>query len=162
VGVSSESLEGVMAREYSSMLAIGLALLGDDDEARELAQETMLRLQQHWPHVSTLDRPGAWCRRVALNLANDSLRARTRRRRLTARLASTPPAGGVSDDWDRTFWAAVGELPERQRSAVVLHYVHDLRIDDVAEILEAPVGTVKSDLSRAREWLRARLGEDRR
>lgn len=159
--MSAESLEGVIAREYSSMLAIGLALLGDDDEAHELAQETMLRLQEHWPHVSTLDRPGAWCRRVALNLANDTLRARTCRRRLTARLASVPAADGVLGEWDRTFWLAVGELPERQRSAVVLHYVQDLRVEDVAEVLEAPVGTVKSDLSRARDWLRVRLGEDR-
>ncbi len=141
------------------MLAIGLALLGDDDEAREVAQETMLRLQQQWSHVSTLDRPGAWCRRVALNLASDTLRARTRRRRLTARLASAPAAEVALADWDTTFWAAVGELPERQRSAIVLHYVQDLRVEDIAEVLEKPVGTVKSDLSRARDWLRVRLGE---
>ena len=117
----------------------------------------MARTFAHWDDVGVMDRPGAWARRVALNLAADSLRRRTRRQRLHLRLRAQPPP--LTDEpgtieWDRTFWAEVAALPRRQRDAVVLHYVDDLATADIAAIVDAPEGTVKSDLSRARKRLR--------
>ncbi len=55
------------------------------------------------------------------------------------------------------FWAAVRSLPERQRLVVALHYAGDQTTVEVASILGVPEGTVRSDLSRAREVLRPRL-----
>lgn len=155
-------IETVVESEYASMLAIGLALLRDSDDAAELAQETMLRLRTHWDSVGGFDRPGAWCRRVALNVATDMLRDRQRRRRLSERLATAAAAApdGASDQyWDERFWAQVGSLPERSRNVVVLHYVHDLSVETISETLEIPLGTVKSDLSRARARLRSAMEE---
>jgi len=143
--------------EFTNILALALAVLHDRDDAVDVAQETMARTFAGWDVVATLDRPGAWARRVALNLATDTLRRRTRRQRLHLRLRSQPPPIGDAPgtiEWDRTFWAEVAALPKRQRDAVVLHYVEDLAIADIAAIVDAPEGTVKSDLSRARGRLR--------
>ena len=65
------------------------------------------------------------------------------------------------DAWDGGFWSEVAALPERQRNVTVLFYVHDLPVAEIAEIVGCADGTVKSDLSRARDRLRERLaGED--
>lgn len=143
--------------EFTNVLALALALLGDRDDAVDVVQETMARTFARWDHVAAMDRPGAWARRVALNLVTDTLRRRTRRRRLHLRLRAQPPpiaAESSAIEWDRTFWAEVAALPQRQRDAIVLHYVDDLAIADIAAVVEVPEGTVKSDLSRARTHLR--------
>jgi len=146
-----------VAAEFTNILALALAVLHDRDDAVDVAQETMARTFARWDVVATLDRPGAWTRRVALNLVTDTLRRRTRRQRLHLRLRSQPPSIGDEPgtiEWDRTFWAEVAALPKRQRDVVVLHYVDDLAIADIAAIVDSPEGTVKSDLSRARGRLR--------
>ncbi len=157
-------LDAIVEAEYTSMLAIGVALLRDPDDAAELAQETMLRLRGHWAEVADFDRPGAWCRRVALNLATDMLRDRQRRRRLADRLAmaaaADPGNSSTQRYWDERFWAHVANLSERPRNAVVLHYVHDLSVVEIADTLDAPVGTIKSDLSRARTQLRSMMEQE--
>lgn len=143
--------------EFTNVLALALAILGNRDDAVDVAQETMARTLAHWHDVARMDRPGAWARRVALNLVTDTLRRRTRRRRLHLRLRAQPPpiaAESSAIEWDRTFWAEVAALPQRQRDAIVLHYVQDLPIAEIAAIVEVPEGTVKSDLSRARDHLR--------
>lgn len=160
---SFDELDVVVAAEYSSMLAIGLALLRDPDDAAELAQETMLRLQQQWQRVGVYERPGAWCRRVALNVAADMLRDRRRRRRLADRLIECSLSGAAGCEvpaWDERFWAHVAMLRDRPRSVVVLRYVLDMSVAEIAESLGTPTGTVKSDLARARRELRLAMEGD--
>jgi RNA polymerase sigma-70 factor (ECF subfamily) len=150
--------------EFEAVLALALALLRDEDDAVEVAQEAMLRAFERWEDVSLLDRPGAWARRVALNLVTDRLRSRTRRHRLLERLRAVgPPDRPVVpvDDGDEQFWVEVAALRPRQRAAIVLHYVDDLSVVEIAAVLEVPVGTVKSDLSRGRVRLASRLRERR-
>lgn len=156
----SVSFDEFASSELQHVLALALALLRDEDEALDVAQETMLRALERWDTVSAFDRPGAWTRRVALNLVTDRLRSRTRSYRLLDRLRARPArsTADVADGaWDEAFWSEVGRLSTRPRNAIVLHYVHDLPIAEIAEILELPVGTVKSDLARARARLSRRL-----
>ena len=157
---TSGSFDDFVLVEFGPILALGLALLNDRDDALDVAQETMARAHERWAVVGALDRPGAWARRVALNLVTDTQRRRSRRLRLVARLRSQPhavPNATSPEPWDRAFWDRVAALPRRQRDVTVLHYVHDLSIAEIAEIVETPEGTVKSDLSRARARLRAEL-----
>jgi RNA polymerase sigma factor (sigma-70 family) len=59
---------------------------------------------------------------------------------------------------DIDIWKAVQALPERQRIVVVLRYLEDLSEPEIAEVIDLPVGTVKSQLSRARRKLADKLG----
>lgn len=154
---NAPNFDDFVKAEFTSVLALAVAALGNRDDALDVAQETMARTFDHWADVATMDRPGAWSRRVALNLVTDTLRRRTRQHRLERRLRAQPApttTGAQVDAWDRTFWNEVVALPVRQRDAILLHYVEDLAVADIAAVLEVPEGTVKSDLSRARSRLR--------
>jgi RNA polymerase sigma-70 factor (ECF subfamily) len=148
--------EGFFRASQSRLVAIALPLTGDVDAARDLAQEALLRAYRAWPKVSTLDQPGAWTRRVLLNLAVDV--SRRRRRESVANGRALPPDSDGSDFTemsvvDESFWVAVRALPALQRSSVVLHYVDDMSVAEVAEVLEVSEGTVKTSLHRARQTL---------
>lgn len=145
-------------RELPAVAAVAAALTGRRDLGAEVAQEALLRTYRAWPMVSTLERPGAWTRRVAINLATDVHRRRRREDRAMERVGNLP--GGTDDGAQigGEVWAAVRRLPERQRAVVALHYVDDLSVDEIAEALEIRPGTVKSTLFSARRTLAAALG----
>ena len=141
--------------EYPKLLALGRALA--PSAAGDLAQEAMIRSCRHWSTVSEMDIPGAWVRRVMLNLVADHHRARRRRDRMVDRFGSQLAAGwdevaGVELD-DEAWFAAVRSLPRRQRDVVALHYIDQIPIAEVAVVLDIAAGTVKSSLARARRTL---------
>ena len=153
--VTATGYETFFRAEHPKLLALGLALTGDRETARDLAQEALLRAYEHWPRVERLERPGGWARRVLINLATDHHRRATVRRNgvRSDREAMLLPADPAADEW----WRAVLALPDRQRAVVALHYLDDLSVGDVAEILGIAQGTVKSTLAKARAALRERL-----
>ena len=137
------------------MLALGRALA--PAAAGDLAQEAMIRSCRNWSAVSEMDIPGAWVRRVMLNLVADHHRSRKRRDRAIDRLGSQlapgwDEAAGVDLD-DEAWFAAVRSLPRRQRDVVALHYIDQIPIAEVAGVLGIATGTVKSSLARARRTL---------
>jgi RNA polymerase sigma-70 factor (ECF subfamily) len=123
-----------------------------------VAQEALAAAQQAWATVSRYERPGAWVRRVALNRASNVRRRRGREVVALRRIGAGPE--GVDDPTagDEKLWRLVRELPEQQRHAVVLYYVEDRSVADVAEILQCSEGSVKTHLSRARTALARTLG----
>lgn len=155
------AFEQFFLAEHTKLVAIALGWTGDRDAAREVAQEAMVRAHREWHRVSTLDRPGAWARRVLINLLIDRRRRERRERDLVERLGPPSAIDGPAAQ-DTRWWEAVRALPDRQRAAITLHYLEDLPIAEVAGILEIAPGTVKSTLSQARDNLRAALApEDR-
>lgn len=164
-GSEEVTFEQFAVREFDQVVALALASLRDEQDALDVAQETMTRTFRCWAEVSGLDRPGAWSRRVALNLITDRFRERARRGRLVDRLRSRASRSANVEVavWDEDLWSEVAALPRRRREVIVLHYVLDVSVEEIAEIVSAPVGTVKSDLARARERLRSQLeGGDER
>jgi RNA polymerase sigma-70 factor (ECF subfamily) len=108
--------------------------------------------------VSGYDRPGAWVRRVLINLALDANRRRGNERHAAERLAHDEvllPGDESSDEW----WRAVRALPDRQRAAVALYYLEDMSVAGVARVLDVAEGTVKATLARARNTLANTLRE---
>jgi RNA polymerase sigma-70 factor (ECF subfamily) len=124
------------------------ALTGDPAEAGDHVQEAFVRAWTRWTYVSGLDDPEGWVRRVAHNLAV----SRWRRARRTV-LGQRPDRVVEWDDDQRAVVAALAELPGPQREAIVLHHLVGLPVAQVAEQLNAPVGTVKSWLARGRREL---------
>lgn len=153
------AFERFFLAQQPRLVAIGLGWCGEPEVAREVAQEALARAYRDWQRVSRLDIPGAWVRRVLINLLIDRQRSERRDRELVHRLG--PPgvvAAPVVDDL--RWWEAVRSLSERQRAVVTLHYLDELSVAEVAEILEIAPGTVKSTLSQARDRLRRILTEE--
>jgi RNA polymerase sigma-70 factor (ECF subfamily) len=100
--------------------------------------------------------PGAWVRRVLINLLIDGRRRERRNRSLLERLG---PPGSVDPPAPRdvAWWDAVTSLPDQQRMVITLYYVDDR---SVAEVLNIAAGTVKATLSQARDRLRRLLSEE--
>lgn len=131
---------------------------GNRADAEEVAQEAFVRLLEGWRKVAEYDDPRAWLRLVATRM----LISRARRRKV-ARLA-LPRLGGTTTTEAPTgdrldLAAALATLPIGSRAVVLLHHVHDLPVDEIADQLGIPVGTVKSRLSRARAVLAPLVAE---
>jgi RNA polymerase sigma-70 factor (sigma-E family) len=141
---------------YRRLVLTAYALTNDLGEAEEITQEAFALAYGRRARVAAADHPEAWIRTVAVNLA----RRRGRRRAMLDRILrrqdtvpAQPPAGEHLD-----LHRAIQALTDEHRSVVVLHYLADLPVDEVASLLDIPVGTVKSRLSRARSALAATLG----
>lgn len=139
----------------------GLALLvADDGVAEELAQETMVRVSARWEKVRTLDSPGGWAHRVAVNLARSSWRRHHAARRAHQRAeVANPPATPMLDRDDAAIGRievqrALAALPRKDREVVVLRFAADLSVPQVAAVLRCPEGTVKTITRRALDRLR--------
>jgi RNA polymerase sigma-70 factor, ECF subfamily len=142
--------------EYRRLVPVIAALLGDRAGAEDVVQEALVEAQRRWATVEEFDKPGAWVRRVALNRASNVRRRSGREHRALTRLRvvrSEPRSDLLPDE---ALWALVRDLPDQQRRAVALHYVGDLSVVDVADVMECSEGTVKTHLSRARANLAQR------
>lgn len=146
------AFEALYRRELATMIALATTMTGDRTLGADLAYEAMARTYGNWAKVGSLDRPGAWVRRVLINLAIDACRKRSREADATARLVPLLSSEPV-DPQGEQFWSAVRALPERQRAAVVLHYIEDMSILDIADVLGIAEGTVKTSLFVARRSL---------
>jgi len=143
--------------EYRPLLRIAYGLTGSQGEAEELVQEAFVRCYQRWAKVEGYDNPGAWLRRVLLNLAASRGRRLAAEVRALTHLGARPshhPAGPAeAGAGDEEFWAAVRRLPRRQAQAIVLYYGDDLPTDDVARVMCCAEGTVRALLHQARTGL---------
>ncbi|GIH05406.1 hypothetical protein Rhe02_34730 [Rhizocola hellebori] len=128
---------------------------GDLAEAQDVVQEAFCRALARWPRISQYEDPVAWVRKVAWNIATSRWRRVRTAVEYAARQREQHTPGPDPSRLD--LMAALAELPARQRQAVVLHYLNDLPISDIAAITGAAEGTVKSWLHRARNTLDSRL-----
>jgi len=147
-----EDFESFFRREYPRLLTLAVALIGDREVACEVVQESLLRTFDSWPRIVRLERPGGWTRRVLVNLCTDFHRRRGREQRALAQSVSVH-AVEIADLPSPVFWDAVRKLPRLQRSVVVLYYVDDLSVTEVAAVMSVSAGSVKTSLSRARASL---------
>ena len=142
-------------REHPKVMAALTWVAGDPHAAADAADEAFARAYAHWRRVGTMDSPGGWVYRVALNV----FRRRKRRSALEQERVEPPPE--VAHVVDREIWTVVQQLPERQRTAVVFRYLLDLPEKEVAHAMGISRGTVASALATARshlaDWL---TGED--
>ena len=136
--------------------ALGL-VLRDGSLAEEATQEAFTRAYVSWRRVGAMDRPAAWVYVVALHVAY------RRRGRGVTEPAPTGTAGPDIAELVATresVRAAIARLPERQRTAIVLRYLADLPLSDIATAMGCAVGTVKSTLHSAVLRLGVELEDD--
>lgn len=155
--VPSLEFEDLYRREYPTMIGVAHALTGGSHTAEDLVQDTMVKAYLNWPKVSRYQRPGAWCIRVLTNACGSWRRRRRVADRYLAGLRRAEPVTDGPSGAYAVFWDAVRRLPARPRLVVVLFYVGDRPVAEIASILKVPEGTVKSDLARSRVVLMAEL-----
>jgi RNA polymerase sigma factor, sigma-70 family len=156
VGRAGHDLDSVF-RAHRDWLVRRLALIvGDAEEARDLAQETFVRLTAAWP-LRDMSEPARWLSTVGVRLAIDERRRRRRWGFLDLRDTDATWAIAVDPD----LWRALRRLDRRTRAAIILTTLDGFSQDEVATMLGAPRGTVASWISRGRDRLRADLRLDR-
>lgn len=149
------SFEELYGAHFADLAVQLFAYFGDRQEAQDVVQEAFCRALARWSTLTHYDDPVAWVRRVAWNLAT----SRWRRTRTALRaLRRHRPEHVAGPNPDRVaLVAALSTLPPHQRRAVVLHYLADLAVDEIAEREGVAAGTVKSWLHRGRIALAAQL-----
>ncbi|CAN5338945.1 RNA polymerase sigma factor [soil metagenome] len=158
------AIRAFIGRKGPRMLALARRMLGDAMEAEDVVQDVFLRVWKQAPSWT----PGparfdTWMHRVALNLCYDRLRKR--REQPMAEPPEqidegpAPDSGLIAGDLGRRVDAALADLPERQREAVVLCHYQALTNIDAAALMEISVEALESLLSRGRRTLRASLAD---
>lgn len=133
---------------------------GRVDEADELTQEIFLHVLGALKHFDPSGSMGAWLRRVARNYAIDQYRRRRREKALTSDKElpevkapvhrSDPHAALERKDLAEWIRSALDRLPEELGQAVVLRDLQEMTYEEMAELLDVPLGTVKSRINRGR------------
>ncbi|MGA5300069.1 SigE family RNA polymerase sigma factor [Nucisporomicrobium flavum] len=148
----------VTARLPALQRAAFLLCGGDVHRADDVVQATITRLYQHWKRVSRSDNVDAYVHRMLVHAFVDERRHSWSRVQLGGRpmeAAGGDPHSGV--DERGSLVAALRRLPPRQRAVLVMRFLLDRPIEEVAEALKCSVGTVKSQSSRGLEALRSML-----
>jgi RNA polymerase sigma-70 factor (sigma-E family) len=154
------TFEEFFRERYGEVVRSMRLMIGDHARAEELTQEAFTGACRHWRRVRTLDRPVAWVYVVATNEARRSWR---REQRTTSDVSMPSTAvddatGALTTALD--VRAALAQLTDRQRAAVVLRYLADLPIAEIAEVMGCAPGTVKATLHQALAHLRVELEND--
>lgn len=156
------SFDALVAGHRARIVRAVALVVGDVGVAEELTQDAFAKAYASWGRVGGYDAPDAWVRRVAIR---DAVRRGGRDRRRPEREAMVggdglrrDPAAATDARLDVT--SALRRLPAQQRAAVVLHYLDDLPVVDVADALGCSPSTARVHLHRARATLAGLLGEE--
>jgi RNA polymerase sigma-70 factor (ECF subfamily) len=133
------------------------AYLGDRAEAQDVVQEAYCRAYSKWQTIGRYQDPHAWVRRVAWNLATSRFRRQKTAWNFLRRQREEYAAGPSPDRV--ALITALSNIPAQLRKALVLHYIGELNVAEIADQEDVAEGTVKSWLSRGRAALGEQLND---
>jgi RNA polymerase sigma-70 factor (ECF subfamily) len=149
---------GLVTARIADSYRLARAILLDDAEAEDAVQEASLAA---WRRRDTLREPArfdAWFDRILVNQCRDQLRRRKRSVAVAApRIGFDPPGAAPDSDTDADLDRALDALDADHRIVVLLRYWQDRTVDDIADRVGIPAGTVKSRLHHALRSMRASL-----
>lgn len=163
-----EALGVLYDRHRNLVYRTALAITGDTEAASDLLHDTFLRLYRFGHRIDASRPIEPWLYRMTANMAYTWVKRRSRWYRALREMAEKltrespiSPSQQVErlEAWSEVRKALMRITPEK-RVVVVLYYLNDLSIKEIAEILELPTGTVKSRLHYGRQALREHLGLD--
>ena len=160
-----DALEALLRSVHDRMAAVARRMLRDPGDAADCTQEALIRVVRGLAGFDGRSSFSTWCHRIVATTALDELRRRGRRPVTVPETdqeplstESTPEQASLDALALADIDSALARLPEEFRQAVVLSDVADLDYPTIAEMLEVPVGTVKSRVARGRAQLRDLLG----
>lgn len=163
----------LLRRHQDKLYSICLRMLNDREAAADAAQDTLVKVVQNLPHFDGRSQLSTWMVRIAMNTCLSALRARKLRRHehlgpeaeASARHLGTRPSenngeprgeSSVQENEDRNrLLAALAELDDEQRAILMLRDGRGMDYEQIGQVLDLAIGTVKSRIFRARSALRA-------
>ena len=157
-------------RYKDRLLNFVFQFLGDIEQAEDVVQDTMLRLYEKKHYYKEIAKFSTWLYTIAKNLANTELRKRKQRKTTllsqfskddkTYELPSNDPEPGQeiqTNIVNKIIRNAVDQLSEKFKIVIVLRDIQGLSYEDISEVINVPIGTVKSRINRARLQLQVEL-----
>jgi RNA polymerase sigma-70 factor (sigma-E family) len=138
---------------------LAILLCGDDDQADDLVQETITKLYAVWPRAGRIENLDAYTHAMLVRAFLDDRRRGWWKVRLFGAAPESPAPPQANADDRAVVRAALAQVPRRQQAVLVLRFIHDLPIAEVAQILGCSIGTVKSQTSHGLSTLRRILGD---
>jgi RNA polymerase sigma-70 factor (ECF subfamily) len=166
----ADSFNQLVLRWERPIYALAYRVIGRDEDARDVVQETFLRAFRALPGFKGQAKFSSWLYRIALNLCRDWIRRRKR-----TPVVDTPegvdiielaaeqgPVESIEDlvarrEMSRVVAEGMQQLPEEQRTAIVLKEYHGLTFQEIAELQGCPLSTVKTRLYQGLSVLRRHL-----
>jgi len=158
----------LMGMHERRMYAVALRMCGNPEDAQDCLQEAMLRIYRAISGFKAQSSFSTWVYRITMNTCLDELRRRKNRPNTSldglydagwspVDPGQTPEKHALAEDMRRQLQAFIRELPEDMRAAIVLRDIEGYSYDEIATMLDANVGTIKSRISRGREKLREKI-----
>ncbi len=155
------AFEDVYRTRYRQFLKLALVLSGSHHAAEDVVQDAFLAAYRRWDSVSRYEYPEAWLRRVVVNKAHSRLRRSYAEAQAKSRWSAGRTGQVTLAEPTTEFWNQVRSLSKRQCQALVLHYLEDCSVAEIAEALGCAEATARVHLHRGRTALATRLGIER-
>ncbi len=149
--MSDMEIQELYAASYRRLLGQLIGVTGNLAEAEDVVQEAFVRGLDRPRRLLGADNPEAWLRTVAVNLARSRWRRAQRLAGLSPRLVEQQR--DADTEGHVVLLQALRKVPASQREVIALHHLADLTVEQVADTLGLPTGTVKARLSRGRAAL---------
>ena len=166
----ADSFNELIRRWERPIYALAYRTIGREEDARDVCQETFLRAFRGLPAFRGQAKFSSWLYRIALNLCRDWLRRERRapviqlpeHTDLLELAAASEPSESIEDlvarqDLARQVESVMAELPEEQRTAIVLKEYHGLTFQEIADLMGCPLSTVKTRMYQGLSVLRREL-----
>jgi RNA polymerase sigma-70 factor (sigma-E family) len=153
-----EYIEYVTAR-LPALRRLAYLLTGDAHRGDDLVQQTITTLFVRWQRIRDVAHLDPYVRSMLVHCFLDERRLAWARVRLFREVPDQPAPAGPGVEERTVLRAALARVPQRQRAVLVLRFIYDLPVGEVAEILGCSAGTVKSQTSHGLTTLRRLLGD---
>lgn len=153
----SSALDGLIRLYYPEIFRYCQRHTSDYQTAEDAAQETFLKAVRHMDGYTHRGRFRAYLYKIAANICADFWRQSAKPEEVTSEVCVE--TGFEKVEAELSLKAMLDVLPEKQREAVILRYVHDLKLREIASVLNEPLRTVQSRLRSAIRFLEENLKE---
>lgn len=167
-----EAFEELVQLYKDKIYHLAYRMLGNRQEAEDAVQETFLRVFMNLERYDEQQKFSTWIFRIGTNLCIDRLRKKKPNYSLDAELPegeggdwysmlpsedATPEDQVILSETQQQIRRAIEAMPEKYKSVVILRYLQDLSLQEIGDVLDMPVTTVKTRVHRGREFLRQQL-----
>ena len=156
MGETKERLEQIFRDYYQLIYRVAFSQAKNHSDSEDITQEVFLKIIRHDMRYQSMEHERAWIVRVTINLCRDLLKSKWHKTSVSMEEVSEAQRGSCenfTEIQDDMMWAVL-QLPEKYRNCLYLFYYEDYTIKEIAQSLEMPENTVKTNLKRGRQALK--------